>query len=473
MKGMRSLRGRIALWSGLLFLLLYAAAFTLVLAIDARSRKSELQLVLYAEAESLASYYATSGRLDFPELYAHETTSPLPVWMRVIENGRVLAATPGVPAVPLVAGSPLLFKLEVKELPHGSPIGVVRHDVWNRPGTYVEAITGLDILERRQRDLAFALSLAGLLLFPLAILGGRFVADRALRPVERLVESIRALHSERLDERLEAPGAVIEIAQLTDEFNRLLDRLEESVAVMQRFTADASHELRTPISILRTGLEVALRKDRPPEEYRELMRENLVEIQRIGRIVEGLLTLARARHGAQTSRATLEDDEVDLSAAVAGAVDSMRFLAGEKEVELRARIAPGVRVRGDVDKLRLMLLNLLDNAVKFTPAGRTVHVCLDELPEQARFEVRDEGPGVPPEDRPHVFDRFFRGKGPHASGASAGGLGLSVVRWVAEIHGGEVRLLADGHQGALFEVLLPRLAAQDLAPAAVASQALS
>jgi heavy metal sensor kinase len=461
-KGLQSLRGRIAVWSGLLFLLLYAAAFTLVLAIDARNRKSELQLVLYAEAESLAGYYAT-GRLDFPELDTYEKSSPVPVWMRVIRSGRVLASTPGMPAVPVVDGPPLLHKLEIEEMPLGRPVGVVRHDVWNRPGTYVEAITGLDMLERRQRDLAFALSLAGLLLLPLAILGGRFVADRALRPVERLVESVRALHSERLDERLEAPGAVVEIAQLTDEFNRLLDRLEESVAAMQRFTADASHELRTPISILRTGLEVALRKDRPPEEYRELMRENLVEIQRIGRIVEGLLTLARARHGAEASS---KGEEVDLSATVAGAVESIRLLAREKEVELRARILPGMRVRGDVDKLRLMILNLLDNAVKFTPAGRTVHVCLDELPERVRFQVRDEGPGVPPEDRPHVFDRFFRGKGPHASGASAGGLGLSVVRWVAEIHGGEVRLLADGPQGAIFEVLLPRLAAPELAAAA-------
>jgi two-component system OmpR family sensor kinase len=144
-------------------------------------------------------------------------------------------------------------------------------------------------------------------------------------------------------------------------------------------------------------------------------------------------------------------------------VASVRPLAGERGVELDAEVEPRILVRGDEDRLRLMVLNLLDNAVKFTPAGRKVEVRLEGRPQSARFEVHDEGPGVAAADRRQIFDRFFRGEGPHASGASAGGLGLSVVRWVVELHGGEVRLVDGDGSGATFEVVLPRMAEKSAA----------
>jgi two-component system OmpR family sensor kinase len=463
MRGIDSLKGRIALGSGALFLLLYAAAFAIVLSVDSRNRQSELELVLYAQSESLASYYASTGRLDFPELYSFESKAPVPVWMRVVRDGHAMAATPGLPNLPLPTRAARKEDLEVWSRPGQEPLAVVRHDVWNHPGVMVEAVAPLEVLEHRRRELTLVLSLTGLLLIPLAAFGGRLLAINALRPVDRLVASIGTLGTDRLDQRLEAPGAVAEITHLTDEFNRLLDRLEESVASMQRFTADASHELRTPISILRTGLEVTLRRDRTTEEYRELLRENLVEIERVQRIVEGLLTLARARPGAGQP-ADLPAEVVDFSGVVQSAVESIRQVADERRIELRSHVTPQALVAGDQDRLRLMVLNLLDNAAKFTPSGRSVEVTLDGTPETVRFEVHDEGPGVGPEDRRHIFDRFFRGRGPHASGASAGGLGLSVVRWVAEIHGGQVRLVEDDRPGATFEVLLPRAAGEAAPP---------
>lgn len=456
MIGIRSLKGRITLWSGAVFFVLYATACGLVLIIDARNHRSQLEVVLYSQSEALASYYASGRRLDFPELYALEKHGSLPVWLRVMRRGEVIAATPGFPALPEPEVANVAEGVFVvrRAADTGSPLAIVRHDVWNEPGTTVEAVASYGELERRSRDLLFALGSAGLLLIPLAALGGRLLAVQALRPVDRLVSSIRTLNSDRLEERLEAPGAVAEISLLIDEFNRLLDRLEESVEAMQRFTADASHELRTPLSILRTGLEVTLRKDRPAEEYREVMRENLVEIGRVQRIVEGLLTLARSQ-GVQGREVPARI--VDFAGVVEAAVAAIRPFAAERGVELAADVEPEILVHGDEDRLRLMVLNLLDNAVKFTPPGRTVEARLQGLPESARFEVRDQGPGVAPADRSHVFDRFFRGKGPQASGASAGGLGLSVVRWVAELHGGEVRLVEDEGPGAVFEVVLPRL----------------
>jgi heavy metal sensor kinase len=455
MTSIGSLKGRITLGSGGLFFLLYAVASALVLIIDARNSRSQMEVLLYAQAESLASYYASSHRLDYPELTTVEKETSFPVWLRIIRQGKVIAATPGLPSLPIKHREKNDYgRLEIWTPRHGRRMAVVSHEIWNEPGTEVEAFSSLHLLAQRERDLLFALGLASLFLLPLAALAGRLLGAQALKPVDALVESISSLDSDRLDQRLAAPGAVAEIARLTDEFNRLLGRLEESVEAMRRFTADASHELRTPISILRTGLEVTLRKDRTTAEYRQVMQENLEEIERVQRIVEALLTLARMHRGDSRE---VRRQTVDWTAVVEGALATIRPLAGERGLTLEGRIEPGLHVLGDADQLHLLVLNLLDNAVKFTPPGRRIRVVLEEQPGHARLEVHDEGPGVAAEDRPFIFDRFYRARTTRATGSATGGLGLSVVRWVAERHGGEVRLLESEGPGATFEVVLPRL----------------
>jgi two-component system, OmpR family, sensor kinase len=452
MTAIGSLKGRIALGAGGLFFLLYAVASALVLIIDTRNTRGQLEVLLYAQAETLASYYASSHRLDYPELATVEKETPFPVWMRVIRQGKVIAATPGLPDLGTVRRAKQDFgRLEILTSRNGRPLAVVAHEIWNEPGTEVEAISSFHLLTQRRRDLLFALGSASLLLIPLAALAGRLLAARALKPVDTLVESISALGFDRLDQRLAAPGAVTEIASLTDEFNRLLDRLQQSVEAMRRFTADASHELRTPISILRTGLEVTLRKERTGEEYRELLQENLEEIERVQRIVEALLTLAR--HG---DAREIRHETVDFSSVVEAALVSIRPPASEKSLILETRTAPGVHLQGDPDQLRLMVLNLLDNAVKFTPPGRRIRTLLEAQLGHARLEVHDEGPGVAAADRPYLFDRFYRSQTTRPNGSVTGGLGLSLARWVAERHGGEVRLLETDEPGATFEVTLPR-----------------
>jgi heavy metal sensor kinase len=448
-----SLKGRITLLSAGVFLVLYVVAFGLVLAIDARNGRRDLEIMLYAEAEALAGYWASTGRFDFPELNELEEHTPIPIMMRLVDNGEALAQTPGLPNLVILQPEEFQFgALGELRASDGAAFGVVRHEVWEQPGVFTEALTSMDLLGERRRTLALGLAVAGLFLVPLAGLGGRLLATRSLRPVDQLVASTRAIDSRNLSARLKAPGAVDEVAQLANEFNRLLGRLEESVDAMKQFTADASHELRTPISILRTGLEVALRKERTAEDYREVLEENLVEIERVQRIVEGLLTLAKADADAQPQPST---ELVDLTAVVAAAAESVRPAATEKLVELTCDVEPEVAVRGNVDQLRLLVMNLLDNAVKFTGSGKRVEMSLRRDDNSARLRVRDEGVGVSAADGPHIFDRFFRGGQARASGSGAGGLGLSVVKWVAESHGGGVRLVDDDEPGATFEVELP------------------
>jgi heavy metal sensor kinase len=453
MSGRRSFKRDLTLWSAGIFFALYAAASCAILALEATNDRQQLHSILYNQAESLASYYAASNRTDYPELRLLEKELPIPVWLRIVDHGKVLATTPNAPvfpAAPAEAGGG--GELRLQEVEGREPLAVVRHPVWTRPSVFVEAIASTAPFRQRLRNLAVILALAGLLLVPLAALGGRILAARALRPLKDLVASVRALDTSRLEERLVVPSGARELADLGREFNDLLARLEESVNRMRRFTADASHELRTPVSILRTGLEVALRRDRTVDEYRDLLRENLLEIERVQRIVEGLLTLAReeAQGGPQAPALP-----VDLAGVVESAVQTVSPLATLNAVVLTSHIERPVRVLGDSDRLRLVVLNLLDNAVKYTPPGSSVEVALERREEEARLVVADQGNGVPPAERPFIFDRFFRGQS--ARGASGGGLGLSVVRWVVEGHGGRVQLLDSQGPGATFEVCLPLL----------------
>lgn len=451
MKAPGSLVARLGWWFAVSLLALYGIPAALVYVYASAQARQYAVLTLKTEAEALASYIAETGALDAPEL-AEAETEPIPIWLRVTRNGSVLAQTPGTPALPEPPepdGAPPV--VSVIFLPTTPAYALVRHRVGGRrPGLSVEAIGSMAPLQRSRRRLGLGLLLVGLVLIPLAALGGRALARRALRPIEDLVAAIRRLDPAHLEKKLPLPaGSVDEVAVLSSAFNVLLGRLDESIERMRRFTADASHEIRNPLSVLRTGLEIALRRERSPHEYQELLRENLQEIDRLHAVVEGLLLLSRDVPGAELRLARAP---VDLGEVVRATTTSFAASAAERGIRIEAEAEPGLVVSGDAGLLRLVVFNLLDNALKHSPAGEPVRIEARRQGGGIALRVADRGAGVRPEDREHVFERFFRG-GP-ASGSGIGGIGLSVVRWVAEAHGGSVRLL-DAEQGAAFEVALP------------------
>jgi signal transduction histidine kinase len=265
------------------------------------------------------------------------------------------------------------------------------------------------------------------------------------------VGEIRALQPHQLHGRLGSPdGAVEEVAVLATSFNAVLARLERSVETMRRFTADASHEIRNPLSVLRTGIEVALRRERPTGEYRALLTENLQEIDRLQSILEGLLALARVEPGRPPA---LPETEVDLSALVRETVARFAAATAERGVHVELDVEPGLAVRGDARLLRLVPFNLLDNALKHAPAGSPIAVAARREGPLVLLRVADRGPGVPAADRERIFERYVRLSASSAD-VGVGGVGLAVVRWVAEAHGGAAKLAA-GDAGATFEVRLP------------------
>lgn len=453
----RSLKTSVALWCAGLFTLLYLAAALLVLALDRTNSRRELHVLLYSQAEALASYHAATGRLDYPELVEVEH-EPRPVWLRVLADGRVLAATPGFPVD--IAPAAMVHESqegELEVLDHSAfgRLARVGHAVWRQPGVRVEAVSSANLLARSLERLGTALALAPFLLVPLAALGGRLLAGRALAPVDHLLTSIDGIDPGHLSTRLATPpGTAQEIAQLAHDFNGLLDRVENAHLAMRHFTADASHELRTPLTILRTSIEVALRRPRPAEEYQQLAVGCLSEISRIQRTVESLLILAR---DAPDTVFQAPATRLDWSGLVAQALATFEPMARERGVNLVSRIEPDLEAQGDADLLGLAVVNLLDNAIKYTPSGRQVELELMRSGERSRLVVADQGPGVAPGDRPHIFDRFYRGRhrpGETGHRGGGGGIGLAVVRWVLEGHGGAVRLL-ERDLGAAFELELP------------------
>ncbi len=311
-----------------------------------------------------------------------------------------------------------------------------------------------------------SLRLALLLMTPLSVLlatvGGYWLAARALGPVDDVTRLAREIGASNLGRRLPSPKAQDEIGRLVETFNAMISRLESSFAAMQRFTADASHELRGPLASMRGAVDVALSRAREPEEYRNVLRSVGEDVDRLRSIAEDLLMLARADAG----RIEIERIPVRLDIVAAEVVESFRGQALEKGVSLISQSSRVVTILGDERWLRQLVYNLVDNAIKFSAvsensAGATsVVVEVSEHESYAIMNVLDSGPGIPEAALPHVFERFFRADNARVFQQRDGfGLGLSIAAWIVEAHEGTITATnAARGRGAAFSVSL-RLAA--------------
>lgn len=292
--------------------------------------------------------------------------------------------------------------------------------------------------------------------FPLGLLlaggGGWLLARRALKPVDSMTQTVRRISGEHLQERLPETGTGDELDRLANTLNDMLGRLEDSFRQVRQFSADASHELQTPLTILKGEIEVALRSPRSPEDYQKVLHSCLEEIERIGRLVGGLLHLARADAGVLR----LDLQPVDLLELATEVVARMRRLAEAKSIHLRSEYETPVFSQGDKEHLQRLLLNLLDNAIKYTQPGGLVTLSLTCENSQARISVTDTGIGLSPSEQDQIFTRFYRSAEAKSQGGGAG-LGLCLVKSIAEAHGGSIEVSSTPGQGSTFTVVLPAL----------------
>ena len=285
----------------------------------------------------------------------------------------------------------------------------------------------------------------------LSLIGGYFLAGRILIPLRHITQRARTISTDNLAERLVVTNPHDELGQLSAILNDAFARLDEAFTRLKHFTQDAAHELRTPLAVLRSVGEVGLQEPRDATAYREVIGSMLEEVDRLARLVDGLLTLARAESG----HFSMSRQPEDLHALCKEVVECLRVLAEEKNQRLTCSATQAFIANIDRDTVRLALMNLIANAIRFTPENGTIGVVLRALESSIAIEIQDNGPGIAPQHHAHIFERFYRVDPSRSHHTGGTGLGLAIARWAVESNGGHIELQSTPGQGCLFRIVLP------------------
>ncbi|MBS1787494.1 MAG: HAMP domain-containing protein [Acidobacteria bacterium] len=368
-----------------------------------------------------------------------------------------------------------LMKLEVGttifksvKLKSGESLRVATHRAEDPEGDgtyFIRLGQSMAAIQSAERRALIVLGIAIPLALLLGSFGGLLLANQALSPVDRITKAAEQIATGDLTERVPMPATgsakMDEIGRLAETFNHMISRLQAAFERQKQFTSDASHELRTPLAVMRGDMEIALRRERSPEEYQRVLASNLEEIIRLTRLIEDLLMLARADSG----RVELRCEPVDLNNLCRQMVDYIFPLAQQRNQNLVYDPPPttpdgdaNLIVSADLQRIKQMLLNLLDNAIKYTEPNGSVKLGLKAENNCAVITVADTGRGIPSEDLPHIFERFFRRSAKTSDRSAAGfGLGLSIVKWIVEAHEGQIEAESQQGKGTTFVVKLPLL----------------
>jgi len=281
--------------------------------------------------------------------------------------------------------------------------------------------------------------------------GGYWMSRRALAPVDRLTTAARRISVDNLSQRLAIEPTGDELERLGITWNEMIGRLDDAVQRIRQFTADASHELRTPIAVIRTSAELALRRERDPAEYRRALENIHRESEWMTHLAEDLLLLARADSGTLM----LRTQPLDVNAVVRGAADQAAPIAEVRRIRINTRFVGGdVVVNGDERALHRVMTVLVENALQHTPPEGTIQIMTSTAEDVVMIEVQNSGDGVRPEDLPHIFERFYRGD-PARTRQNGAGVGLAIARSITEAHGGQIEVESTPGEGAQFRVRLP------------------
>jgi len=291
----------------------------------------------------------------------------------------------------------------------------------------------------------------------LAAVASWFMAGKALEPVAALGKAAGEIAVSSLDRRLPVRGTNDELDKLAMQFNDTLARLEKAVGEMKQFTASISHEFRTPLAVLRGEAEIALMQADSSEQLRRVLASQLEEFEKLTRMINQLLTLARAESG----EVAIAREPVNISSMTRSIAEQLEPVAASKDVSLSWNCDGNVTLQGDASWIERVILNLIDNAIKFTPPAGHVGINVSSSGSDAVFEVADEGIGIPPEALPHIFERFYRADPSRANRAEGAGLGLSLVKWAVDQHHGTIHVESVPENGTRFVVKIP-LSAQEI-----------
>jgi heavy metal sensor kinase len=458
MRRAASIRVRLTLWYVALLAVILVAFSTVLYLTLSRSLREEMDVTLRTEAERLissmdfengavhlggegpdnlrigtvAALYDGTGR----HLLAYDPRQPLPILTDALSQAALGRQT----VVTAELGDGTQWRvLTTPVTENGVQFGILQV---GRPVGEVDAT---------MRQLALLLAVAVPFTLLVASAGGLFLAGRALNPIDRITRAAAAIGADDLSRRLNFRGSRDEVGRLAATFDRMLDRLDRSFRRQRQFTADASHELRTPLTMLASQIDVGLERKRSPAEYQELLRSLREDAARMTQLVGELLTLARADAGQQL----LTKEDLDLSELISSVVQAMQPLAAQRGVQLTEVIEPHVSVSGDQTRLTQLVINLVDNALRYTSPPGNVSVAVTGRAGWAELRVSDTGVGIAAEHLGHVFERFYRADTARARADGGAGLGLAIVHWITQAHGGQISVESELGHGSTFTVRIP------------------
>ena len=319
----------------------------------------------------------------------------------------------------------------------------------------VQVGTSLEAVQETLRNLKIFLFTAVPSVLILAALFARFMAKRALKPISRIIDTAREIgQGQELSKRIPVLKIKDELGQLALTFNEMMNRLENSFAQMRQFSSDASHELRTPLTVLKGQNELILSKQRKPEEYQEVISSNLEEINYMSKVLEDLFVLSKS----DENQVNLDYKPVDLRALVEEVCKHAEILAEEKNIKIIIAFLEPIEIKGDEVRLRQMVWNVLQNGIKYTQQGGELKISLQNEGDFALLTIQDTGIGIPEEDLPLIFNRFYRVDKARTRDEGGSGLGLSICRQIAEAHKGKIEVESKLGVGTRFKIRLPNSA---------------
>ena len=461
MKLFRTLRARFALSLTALILAFLAAFGGGIYFTFSRSEYSEVEDSLSLSAEQVrASLYEDDGSVQMPNpdptashLAEFNAFTQRELTLMILSSDGVILEAAGPYRDDPVPVSPSLSQpvfQTLNETNHSDPIRVYILPIIEGGHVlgWIQTMQSLGSTEESLDRLRSVLLIGTGVLSLLAGFAGYFLAARALAPIDEITDTAHRISTEDLSARLKLPDTGDEVSRLANTFDEMLARIESGFARERQFTSDASHELRTPLTAMKTILNVIREGERPTQEYRQALDDLAEETDRLHGLVENLLQLARGEKGLKLHR-----QEIDLSLLLADVADSLRPLAEDKPLTLTCDLPPSLVISGDTDQLIRLIVNLLDNAIKYTERG-TITLSAHATEENAVIEVADTGIGISPEHLPHIFKRLYTVDAARSSGGA--GLGLSIARQIVKAHGGRIEVQSEAGHGTRFTVYLPK-----------------
>lgn len=479
----RSLRFKLTLWYVLILGILLISFssflyFTLSKSLhrDVDNKLSSLAKLIASESISPVSKFGF-GTID-QALETSLNLKPIGKFIQVLdESGNIGRKSDNLKNVQLPISltalknaSKGLVTFETNRSIGNTPLRIITFPVVenNHVTKIVQIASSLEEVEEALNTLFIILMITVPLALMVASLGGQFLARKALKPVDQVTQTARMITSQNLNQRIIPPKVKDEISRLIETFNEMISRLDRSFRQIKQFSSDASHELKTPLTILKGEVEVMLRKDRTPQEYQQTLRSNLEEINRMSQIVEDLLILSKA----DTGEIRLKKEEISLTEIVSEVVAQMDRLAQSKGLHLStSNHHQDIHILGDALRIRELFINLIENGIKYTEEGGSIHVSLQkgedllsenlsdwpksDQKEFAKIIISDTGIGIAKENQDKIFDRFFRVDKARSRGQGGSGLGLSICKWIVEAHQGEIKVESELGKGSSFIVILP------------------